>query len=236
MLSNRKIGLLIPSPNVTIMPEMYSIGLEGVDFHAMRLRISQFGGAERLLQMVELAREGTETLMTAEVEAIIYGCTSGSFIKGPGFDKEVEKIIKEVAPNMPVVTTATAVVEALKSLKVSSVAVGTPYTEDVTERGKIFLEGYGFRVTKTHSLPARSSCGKCDITYRETMTMAYAINSEESEAIVLMCTALPTFGIIKRIEDTIKKPVVTANQASIWAMLHRLGIYRPIEKLGTLFL
>ena len=66
--------------------------------------------------------------------------------------------------------------------------------------------------------------------------MAYAINSEENEAVVLMCTALPTFGIIKRIEDTIRKPAVTANQASIWAMLHRLGIYRPIEKLGTLFL
>lgn len=236
MLSNKKIGLLIPSPNVTMTPEMYSIGLEGIDFHGMRLRISQFGGPERLLQMLTLAREGTETLMTAEVDGIIYGCTSGSFIKGPGFDKEVEQVIREVAPDLPIVTTATAVVEAIRSLKVTKVALGTPYTEDVTESGKIFLEGNGIQVTKTHSLPPRSSCGKGEITYRETMNLACAINSEENEAIVLMCTALPTFGIIRRIEDTLKKPVVTANQASIWAMLKRLAIYRPIEKLGTLFL
>ncbi len=236
MLSNKKIGLLIPSPNVTMIPEMYSIGLVGVDFHGMRLRISQFGGAERLLQMITQAREATETLMTAEPDGIIYGCTSGSFIKGPGFDKEVEEIIKEAAPALPIVTTASAVVEAIRSLKVTKVALGTPYTGDVTERGKIFLEGNGLQVTKTQSLPSRSSCGKGEITYRETMNMAHAINSEEAEAIVLMCTALPTFGIIKKLEEALKKPVVTANQASIWAMLQRIGMYRPIEKLGTLFL
>jgi len=235
MLSRKRIGILIPSTNTTVEAEFYSLGIDEVTFHAARLYNPPSGGEERLLNMLKFAKEGTKKLMTADVDAIIYGCTSGSFIKGPGFEKEVEKTIREVAHKIPIITASSAVVEALNSFQVKNVSIGTPYTKEVTEKAKIFLQGYHFKVVKTMSLPLRNSSEKGNIQYRETIDMANAINIPEAEAIVIMCTALPTFGIIKKIEDKISKPVITSNQASLWFALKKLRIYKPMVELGSLF-
>jgi maleate isomerase len=41
--------------------------------------------------------------------------------------------------------------------------------------------------------------------------------------VCVACTNLPTYDLIASVEAELGKPVVTANQATMWASLRRLG-------------
>lgn len=71
------------------------------------------------------------------LDLIVFGCTSGSFIKGIGWDQECIKRI-ETASGSPGLTTSTAVMEALKALEAKTVAVLTPYPDATNEAERQF--------------------------------------------------------------------------------------------------
>jgi len=68
---------------------------------------------EELVRMAEYAERVAQELPNAGVDMIICGCTSGSFLKGEDWDRRFTKELSEVIEK-PVVTTATAVIDALK--------------------------------------------------------------------------------------------------------------------------
>ena len=71
---------------------------------------------------------------------------------------------------------------------------------------------------------------------RDTIIEAVCnIDTPETEALFVSCTALPAVTAIAEIEDRTGKPVVTSNQASCWAMMRLAGLdYKP-EGYGRLF-
>ena len=46
---------------------------------------------------------------------------------------------------------------------------------------------------------------------------------EEADAIVVSCTNLPTYDVIAPLERELGKPIVTANQATMWSALRAIG-------------
>jgi hypothetical protein len=55
-----------------------------------------------------------------------------------------------------------------------------------------------------------------------------------SDALFISCTNLKTFTVIGRLESELGKPVVTSNQASLWAALRALGTDVRLGGLGKL--
>jgi hypothetical protein len=82
----------------------------------------------------------------AGVDLIVFACTSGSFAAGKGHD---EKIIKELeeATGIPSLTTSTAILRAFQALGIRSVAISSPYSEELNARQKMFFEANGIKVT-----------------------------------------------------------------------------------------
>jgi maleate isomerase len=76
----------------------------------------------------------------AEVRAIVFGCTTGSLLHGPGWDRCLSGRITDHV-GIPCTTTATAAVDALRTLGARSVAIGTPYVEELHEWERAFFEG-----------------------------------------------------------------------------------------------
>ena len=56
----------------------------------------------------------------------------------------------------------------------------------------------------------------------------------EAQAIFISCSNFRTLEIIEPLEQTLGKPVVTSNSASVWKMLRRLGDRRDIPGGGRL--
>lgn len=71
------------------------------------------------------------------------------------------------------------------------------------------------------------------------MVFAHRNDIDACDGIFISCTALFTVDQIERIEETLNRPVVTSNQACLWAALHRmkvdsrgLGAGRLLEDFG----
>ena len=140
-----KIGVILPSSNTTVEADFQRVVPPETSIHSARMW-AVGSSVEVLEEMNHDLDQCAKHLGSAAVDIIAYACTGGSLLGGVGFDQKVKQCISEVAGGIPAVPTATAVVEALRSLKIQKVSVVTPYPDDINESLRAFLEGSGFEV------------------------------------------------------------------------------------------
>ena len=89
----KKIGVLVPSSNTTTEPEFTKMNkLNGNSLHFARIPITH-SNLDGLLKMNEGIDLAAKHLSDANVDAIAYACTSGSFYGGAGTEKKISNQI-----------------------------------------------------------------------------------------------------------------------------------------------
>ncbi len=139
-----KIGLIFPAPGAAPEYEFNKHKPEGVAIYTQRVlfeRVTPEGLGDLGDRVVEAAR----LLSWAEPDVIVFCCTTGSLIKGYGYDQELIARIEE-ASGTKALTTTTAVVQALRALGSKKLVVTTPYSDEVNTIEKKFLEDSGYEV------------------------------------------------------------------------------------------
>ena len=115
-----------------------------------------------------------------------------------------------------------AVTDALLSLGASRIAVVHPYLKTIGARLAAYLADAGFDVVANRGLGLESRViGPVD--YATTAGLITAGDHPDADALFVSCTALPTYDLIAPLEQRLGKPIVTANQAGIWAALGAVG-------------
>jgi maleate isomerase len=228
-----RLGLIVPSSNTTNEPEFERHLPEGVSLHTARMFLEDTN-AEHLEEMAAEAERSAELLATADVDVVAYGCTTGSLVKGPGYDEEIESRLSEVA-GVPAVATAAAIKRAFNTLDIERLAITTPYIQDLNEREEDFLTSAGYEVTDMTGLGIEPNTGigeqRQETAYRE----AHGLDASSADGIFISCTNYRTFEIIESLEADLGTPVVTSNQATLWNALREIGVdYSDID-LGQLF-
>lgn len=66
------------------------------------------------------------------------------------------------------------------------------------------------------------------IAYDAVRQMAELVDHPGAEAIFFSCTNLRTFDVIEELEQKLDKPVLSANQVTMWAALKTAGLTLPI--------
>lgn len=224
-----RIGLLLPSSNTTMEPDFYKMIPDDVTVHSSRMALEDVT-PESLEKMSREADRAAWLLSTAQVDVLVYGCTSGSLIKGVKWEQALVQRLHKVS-KVPVVTTAGAVIEALRYIEAKNIEVVTPYIESINRLEKEFLHGYGFKVLSIKGFGFRDNqmIGKVAPSKVESIIEA----SKETDCIFVSCTNLPVVSIIQKLEDKHGIPIITSNQASLWSSLHTLG-HSGVEGYGTL--
>ena len=231
-----KIGLITPmSENAEHAFHIYAP--EGVSFASMKIN---FPGPtpEGLMLLTDRLEETAAQFKDYPLDLVVFGCTSGSCIKGFGWDREcVHKI--ERASGKPGLTTSTAVLEALKALDAKKVAVLTPYPEDTNLAEKRFLEDNGYEVTNIVGMDMTRFMkdGPFFEEADEYFLYQHAIHVDLKGADVffLSCMGLTTMEIIDDLELFLGVPVITSHQATLWSALRHCRVGAKLEKLGKLF-
>lgn len=229
-----RVGLIVPATNAVNAPEWRDHLPEGVSLHTARM--SQPPGADiaALDEMVTNYEGAAERLGQAEVDVVAFGCTTGSLFKGYGYETEIETTMQEAA-DVPAVATSGSIQRAFEALGVESLAVVTPYIEELNEKEREFLTDAGFTVTQIDGLGIEEAIdiGKrpADESYRH----ARGLEPIDADALFISCTAYRTFEHIRYLEHDLDVPVVSSNQATLWDTLRTVGVdYSDIE-LGRLF-
>jgi len=228
-----RIGLITPAPGSSTEAEFNWYRPEGVAVLTTRIPLKGISVAA-LTEMNSYIDEAASLLAGAEVDVIVFGCTAGSLVKGPGYDKEIIKRL-EGRTGIKVTTTSTGVSEALKALNVKKVAVATPYAEEVNQAEKVFLEGSGFRVVSIIGPMLSDPKLVPQIPSAKMYKLAREADTDDADAMFISCTGLHVLDIIEILEKDLGKPVITSNQVTLWSTLKKLNINEKIEGLGKLF-
>ena len=227
-----RIGLIIPSSNTTMEPEFWMMAPEGVSVHTVRVPLRNVT-EEELSRMHSYVKNASTLLSDANVDVIVFGCTSGSFIGGLGYDLKIIREIEE-ATNIPAVTTSTAVIESLRALNAKSIGLATPYIDEVTLKEKEFLEENGFRVLSFRGLGIKENTRIGSLGPETAYKIAKDTYVDGVDVLFISCTNFRTIEIIDDLESDLGVPVITSNQASMWAALRKLGIKEHYTMFGKL--
>jgi maleate isomerase len=162
----------------------------------------------------------TRDLVYAEPLVVAYGCTSGSFVRGlQGERRLVQAMCAAGAP--AAVTTSGALLQALAALAAKRVAVATPYVAGVTRRLYDFLGEAGIATVSSAHLGLEANIWK--VPYEMTARLVRAADSPEADAVFITCTNLPTYDVVAGLECELGKPVLSANQVTMWAAMRLAG-------------
>ncbi|MCV7266506.1 Asp/Glu racemase [Mycolicibacterium poriferae] len=149
-----------------------------------------------------------------------YACTSGSFVGGPLAEQAlVEAMLAAGSPLA--LTTSGALLSALRYLGYTRVATATPYTADLTVGLTAFLGESGIEVTAAAGLGLTSDIWT--VPHDVTAQLVRETDTEDAQAVFISCTNLPTYDVIADLEHELGKPVLTANQVTMWHSLSLIG-------------
>jgi len=228
-----RLGVILPSSNTTVELE-FSKALQETDVSVHYVRVAlrdvTVEGLERMEGELE---EAAKLLSDARVDTVVFACTSGSLIKGAGYDEKLAHKISRAA-NCPAFTTSTAVLDALAALKARRICLGTPYIAEVAAREVKFLEENDFEVLKEQSLGIVENLRIGRLTPLDAEKLAKVVFTEVADVVFLSCTNFRTFEALPALEAELGVPVISSNSATLWTALNTLKVEVTLP-LGRLF-
>ena len=139
------------------------------------------------------------------------------------------------AQGIPVVLTTQAASEALRILDVRRVALVHPpwFSEEVNGKGRDYFRSRGFEVVSCARIaPVRAFT---EVPPAEVYDWTRVNIPREAEAVFMGGNGLRAVGVIQALEETLGKPVLTANQVTFWQALRLVGITSKVRQYGRVF-
>ncbi|MGQ0483377.1 MAG: maleate cis-trans isomerase family protein [Pseudonocardia sp.] len=168
------------------------------------------------------------------VASVIWACTSGSFVFGwDGASAQVGAL--SAVAGVPASSTSFAFTDAAARLGVRRVAVVATYPADVAGEFVTFLATAGIEVVRLSSLGILTAAEVGTLGRDRVLELAAAGDHAGAQAVLLPDTALHTMAWLDDLERHLGKPVLTANQVSVWQGLRLAGDRTPRTGLGALF-
>ncbi|WP_419995294.1 decarboxylase [Streptomyces boninensis] len=199
----------------------------GEDAHRVDALL-EMGSAARLAAKVdEVKRLGAQV--------VVWACTSASFVYGwDGAKEQVRQLSAEAG--LPASSTSFAFAGAVEALGVRRVAVAATYPDDVAELFAGFLKSAGAEVVSRQASGIITAAEVGTWGQEEVLALARGGDHPDAEAVLLPDTALHSAAYITALETELGKPVLTANQVTVWEGLRLLGEQvGPVPELGELF-
>ncbi len=233
-----RFGILVPFTNTNLEPDMALLCPDGVSMHFARMGgydQDEIPDADQMHGLGAADLDGPlHLLQGVRPDVILYGCTSATLTHGPAFDRELAERIKAES-GAEIVTAAGALVHALQTLGVIRIGFASPYVSAINDMAIGFLAETGIEtVARSEVSGELDNYGQGNLDPQAVFDLGLAANQTEAEAIVLSCTDMRSVEIIARLEDAVRKPVISSNQAMVFQAMQLAGISEAIPGFGQL--
>lgn len=163
-------------------------------------------------------------------DVVGYACTSGTTLIGEG---RVAALIRSSCRATHVTNPLTAAQAAFQHLGITSIALVSPYVEEIsTPVEAAFISG-GVDVKQSISFGEQVEANVARISATSIADAAVAVVGE-ANAVFLSCTNLRTLKLIPELEERLGKPVISSNTALFWHMARLAGVSAPMQEGGLL--
>ncbi len=220
-----RFGMIVPF-DMALDREYWQFLPDHASVHVTRLPIIDLPyGVEHASIVAEPAAmaAAVQTLVRIEPAAIGFGCTSGSFVGGVGFERAIRERME--AAGAPVaVTPMSGLVDGLRALGARRVGIGTPYGVPVAQTLADYLEEAGFEPVSLENLEMDDEEDVIAAPDSLVYELARRAMRPAADAVFLSCTNLPTFAVLGDVERELRVPVLSANETLMWGLCRTAGI------------
>jgi maleate isomerase len=230
-----RIGVLTPHADVGPESELQAMAPSGVAIHATRVPFGAMAAGGPMDSTIPLAPvrafaepphvdNAAELLAAAPLDAIAYGFTSSAYVIGVEGETEMIARLERRTRGISVVAACGAAVEGLRILGARRIALVDPpwFDTELNRLGKRYYESVGFEVV--YSEPCSLPSEQAKITPRELHAwVGEHVPTNDADAVVIGGNGFRAVGAIAALEEDLGRPVVTANQALLWAALRVAG-------------
>ena len=222
MPSRRRVGLMIPSSNTMMEPDFASGLPPDATLHTARMHMAETTAEAEARMLDDFALPAARDLGTARPDLVVFGCTSAGALRGSAYDAELCARISELA-GAPAVSTIQSVREAIRSSGASVVGIVTPYVEELNEAIKASVEADGVGVARIAGMGITDNFAIAEVTPEELCDFAAArLAGCRMDLLFASCTNLAGVTARPALAERMGVPVVTSNQAVLFATIARL--------------
>lgn len=238
------VGLLYPGYSAEddyprFVARLREAGVRPPDLPLVHTRMDE--DAHRVDALLEIGRAdhlaagGRELVAEHGAESVVWACTSGSFVFGwEGAREQAEQLAEAVG--RPASSTSFAFVDACRHLGIERVSVAASYPQDIAEAFVAFLGAAGIEVVAmgSHGIVTAAEVGT--LGREQVLAVVRGADlSERVQAVLVPDTAMHTLEWLSDAEAETGRPVLTANQVTIWKGLQLLGVRPSLPGSGRLF-
>lgn len=240
-----RIGQIVPSSNTTMETEIpamlrarEAVEPERFTFHSSRMRMQKVT-QEELAAMDRDSDRCALELADARVDVLGYACLVAIMSMGHGYHRisqaRLHQRTIDAGGPAPVVTSAGALVDGLKTIGAKRISLLAPYMKPLTKMVIDYIENEGIEVVDSISLeiPDNLEVGRQNPLAPVEITRK--LNLQGVDAVVASaCVQMPSLPSVQLIEDRIGMPVLSSSIATTFMMLKKLGLKTYAPGFGSL--
>jgi maleate isomerase len=241
-----RIGQIVPSSNTTMETEIPAMLTsryelfpdERFTFHSARMRMMHVTPEELKKMDVDSDRCALE-LSDARCDVLAYACLVAIMCQGPGYHRVSEsRLTKTVEGNgvpTPIISSAGALVDGVKTMGFKRVAIITPYMKPLTQQVVDYIQSEDIEVTDSMSLEVSDNLAVGRLDPMNLLGHADRLDISDADAVVLSaCVQMPSLPAIQAVEDRLGKPVLSAAASTVYRILKTLGLKAQVPNAGYL--
>ena len=245
-MSDYRIGMIVPSSNLTMeteLPRMLQAREEAIPderftFHSSRMRMKHVTPEELQRMNAQTARASLE-LADARPDIVTSACLVAIMAQGAGYhchaEGQIYGALQGEGLDVPVVSSAGALLRGLEALGARRVAMVTPYMKPLTKLVADYIEDAGVEVLDALSLEVSDNLEVARLDPQDLREHWRKVDTSNADALVLSaCVQMPSLPAIQPVEDQAGMPVLSAATATVFTMLTELGLRPHVPRAGHL--
>ena len=248
-----RFGIFIVGAEVVPEAEWWAMAPRGVSIHAARVTAKApwaAWDAERISVTLSPDLErGADQFASMALDAVTVAHSSSSVLGGDGWDAAVTTALQHRLPSDTIVTTngadcalALEAVQAKRPLVVFPPWFGEDFAKTTTDYMRLQgIEPAGTLRNEPEAkwatiAPSDLYANGMHLEQRPDLLLQQIASAcpDTADSVLLVGTGLRCVSIIEKLEAELHRPVVTANQASLWRCLQLAGVNDPISGYGRL--
>jgi maleate isomerase len=229
-----RLGLVVPHADVCPESEVRAMAPTDIGIHAARAPFGAMAAGGVMDPTIPLAPvrafaeppgvdDAIGLLAAAPVDAIGFGFTSSAYVIGAAGEDAMLARLRDRAGGLPVVAPCAAALTALRGMGVTRLAVVSPpwFDAELSDLGRAYYRAAGFDVDFAAACALPS--GQALITPKSLYDWVLANVPDSVEAVTIGGNGFRSVGVIEALENKLERPVLTANQVLLWAMMAAAG-------------
>jgi maleate isomerase len=241
-----RLGVLTAHAAVGAESELRAMAPAEIGIHAARAYCGAMGRGGTMAPTIPLGPirafadppfvdDAAELLAAAPLEAIGFAFTSSGYAIGPEGEAAMVARLEERTEGIPLTTSCAAAAEALRALEVERLAIVNPpwFGAELDSLGSEYFRAAGIEVV--HAASVRLPSRQQGIEPQGLFDSICGQVPEHAGGIFIAGNGLRSAGVVEALERELGRPVVTANQGLLWAMLALAGSEAAVSGYGQLF-